>query len=151
MALKDQQRVDFVALLKSVEARRECTVAGGAATVCTATLVDTRDGDAVEASVSLWGTLARTVKPLAGRAVLVLNLGASRERDQLRLNAREGTCRISLCETAEGQSIEAAFGELEDEPTSVTGASWAPSSMSTEGLDGGDNGGGKGSHIGSCI
>ena len=104
--------------------------------------MDFRDGDAVEATVSLWGTLARAVQPLVGRAVLVLNLGASRERDQLRLNAREGVCRFSLCETAEGQSIEAAFRDLRHEPTSVT-ASWAPSTVSTEGLDGGDNGGGK--------
>ena len=133
--LQDQQRVDFVALLKSVEEPRECTVAGSTVTVCTAVLVDIRDGDAVEASVSVWGALTRTVQTLVGRAVLVLNLGASRERDQLRLNAREGVCRFSLCETAEGQSIEAAFRDLSQEPTSVT-ASWVPSTMSTEGIAG---------------
>lgn len=135
VALQDQQRVDFVALLKSIDEPRECTVAGTTVTVCTASLVDIRGDDAVEASVSVWGTLTRALRPLAGRAVLVLNLGASRERDQLRLNAREGVCRFSVCETQEGVSMEEAYKGLSQEPTPVT-ASWAPSTMSTEGLNG---------------
>lgn len=124
----DSQRVDFIAVVQDAEQPRTASVGGRSVQVATATFVDVKDGVTATASVSLWGRLASEVRGLVGSAVLVLNLNASREAGEIRLNGRDDSCCLVACKTERGEALLSSTQGVSQTPAVAVTATWTPSS-----------------------